>query len=176
MIGRIYTSKSFRATVGDVLEKSGAKIIGGNMYGDDVESLTLEFMVSRNLAPSVKSPCYHLVLSELPLDKSDKQLAEIAERHFAGVIVLSRLKRDLSRADVENKLSDEELNKLIDEFIDDGLAAYDYFVARSGAVEVEEVDIVVSRINFINGVAIATWKHWEYVERSLQLLERCQKY
>ncbi|HEY9876610.1 MAG TPA: hypothetical protein V6D12_24515 [Candidatus Obscuribacterales bacterium] len=33
------------------------------------------------------------------------------------------------------------------------------------------MDIVASRINFINGVAIATWKHWEYVERSLQLLE-----
>ena len=150
MIGRIYTSKSFRATVGNVLEKTGANIIGGNMYGDDLESLTLEFMVSRNLAPSVKSPCYHLVLSELSTDKSDEQLAEIAERHLAGVIVLSRLKRDLSN---------EELTKLIDEFIDDGLAAYDFFVARSGAVEAEEVDIVASRINFINGVAIATWKH-----------------
>ena len=141
------------------------------MYGEEVESLTLEFMVSRHLAPTVKSPCYHLILSELPTDKSDERLAEIAERHFAGVIVLSRLMRDLSRVEVKDKLSNEELTQLIDEFIDGGLAAYDFFVARSGAVDEYEVDIVVSRINFINGVAIATWKHWEYIERSLQLLE-----
>jgi hypothetical protein len=171
VIGKISKHKSFVTITRLVLEKLGGKIIGGNMYGEDVFTLVREFMVSRNLASSVKSPCYHLVISGFGCDLSSDEGVEIATRHFACVVILSQLKGDAAKTEAEDKrLSDSLLLQLVDKFIDKELAAYDYFIAKEPNGDV--IHIVASRINFVTGRAIATWKDKQHSLRSVGLLEK----
>ena len=140
------------------------------MYSSDIESLIKEFTISRNLGKNVKSPCYHLVLHrESDSELSDDKSVEIAERLLACVFVLSQLKGDLRLAENANKrLSDEMLLRLIDKFIDEELAGYDYFVAISPSCDA--IHIASSRINFVTSKAIATWKDKQHMQRGLELL------
>ena len=91
MIAKTKANSSFRGTTKYVVEKAKAKIIGGNMIGQTTNQLVAQFMVSRNLNPKVKEPCYHLMLS-LPHHEtlSDEQFASLGERHFATVVGVLR--------------------------------------------------------------------------------------
>lgn len=140
------------------------------MYGEDIPSLVREFTISGNLGKNVKSPCYHLILHrESDGEPGDDKSVEIAERFLACVFVLSQLNLDLRLAENPDKrLSDEMLLRLIDKFIDQELAAYDYFVAISPSGDA--IHIVASRINFVTGKAIATWKDKQHMQHGLELL------
>jgi len=104
---------------------------------------------------------------------SDEELAKISERHFATVIVLSRLKGNEAQVKQPDKrIPDAKLNQLVDFFIADELPAYDFFVARHGDKEHDHTHIVASRVNNLDSKSIRTWNNFAHSEHSARLLER----
>ncbi len=175
MITKIKANKSFRGTTKYVLEKEKAKIIGGNMYGRTTNDLVEQFTLSAHLNPLLKDPCYHLMLSVPKTDRTlnDDELANISERHFASLIVLSRLKGDEAQVKQPDKrIDDAKLKQLVDEFIETELPAYDFFIARHSDKENDHTHIVASRVNNLDGKSIRTWNNYAHSEHSARLLEQ----
>ncbi|BAY96066.1 MULTISPECIES: relaxase/mobilization nuclease domain-containing protein [unclassified Tolypothrix] len=175
MITKIKANKSFRGTTKYVLEKEKAQIIGGNMYGRITDKLVEQFTLSAHLNPQLKDPCYHLMLSVPKIDRdlNDDELANLSQRHFANVIVLSRLKGDEAQVKQPDKrISDTKLNQLVDEFIETELPAYDFFIARHSDKKHDHTHIVASRVNNLDGKSIRTWNNYAHSEHSARLLER----
>jgi uncharacterized protein YbgA (DUF1722 family) len=175
MITKLKANKSFRGTTKYVIDKEKAKIIGGNMYGKTTDKLVEQFKLSANFNPQLKDPCYHLMLSIPKTDRTlnEEELAKISERHFANVVVLSRLKGEESQVKQPLKrISDTKLNQLVDEFIETGLPAYDFFIARHSDKEHDPTHIVASRVNNLDGLSIRTWNNYAHSEHSARLLER----
>jgi len=175
MITLIKANKSFRGTTKYVLEKEKAEIIGGNMYGKRTNELVEQFALSAHLNPQLKDPCYHLMLSVPQTDRtlSDSEMAKISERHFATVVVLSRLKGEEAQVKHQDKrIPDAELNQLVDKFIESELPAYDFFVARHGDKKHDHTHIVASRVNNLDSKSIRTWNNYAHSEHSARLLER----
>jgi 2'-5' RNA ligase len=174
MIAKTKANKSFRGTTKYVVEKAKASIIGGNMIGTETDQLVAQFMVSRNLNPKVKEPCYHLMLS-LPHSEtlSDSQFASLGERHFATVVVLSQLTGDKAKlTNPDQRISEAELNSKVDKFLDDEIHQYSFFIARHNDKDHDHIHIVASRINEITTHAIKTWKQYPQSEWSARLLEK----
>lgn len=175
MIAKTKANKSFRGTTKYVIEKEKAKIIGGNMYGTTTDDLVEQFILSAHLNPQLKDPCYHLMLSVPKTDRamSEEELAKMSERHFATVVVLSRLKGNEAKVKQQDlRITDTKLNKLVDTFIESELPAYDFFVARHGDKEHDHTHIVASRVNNLDGLSIRTWNNYAHSEHSARLLER----
>ncbi len=175
MITKVKANKSFRGTTKYVLEKEKAKIIGGNIYGQTTNELVEQFTLSAHLNSQLKDPCYHLMLSVPKTDRTlnDDELANISERHFATVIVLSRLKGDEAQVKQPDKrIDDAKLKQLVDEFIESELPAYDFFIARHSDKENDHTHIVASRVNNLDGKSIRTWNNYAHSEHSARLLER----
>ncbi|MBW4558708.1 MAG: relaxase/mobilization nuclease domain-containing protein [Trichormus sp. ATA11-4-KO1] len=175
MITKIKANKSFRGTTKYVLEKEKAQIIGGNIYGSTTDKLVEQFTLSAHLNPQLKDPCYHLMLSVPKTDRSlnDEELANLSQRHFANVIVLSRLKGEEAQVKQPDKrIADTKLNQLVDEFIETELPAYDFFIARHSDKKHDHTHIVASRVNNLDGKSIRTWNNYAYSEHSARLLER----
>jgi hypothetical protein len=174
MIAKTKANKSFRGTTKYVVEKAQASIIGGNMIGTETDQLVAQFMVSRNLNPKVKEPCYHLMLS-LPHSEtlSNEQFASLGERHFATVVVLSQLTGEKARlTNPDQRISEAELNSKVDKFLDDEIHQYSFFIARHNDSDRDHIHIVASRINEITTHAIKTWKQYPQSEWSARLLEK----
>ncbi len=175
MIAKTKANKSFRGTTKYVLEKEKAKIIGGNMYGTSIDELVEQFALSAHLNPQLLDPCYHLMLSVPKTDRtlSEQEMARISERHFATVVVLSRLKGDAAQVKQQDlRISDAKLNQLVDQFIVEELSAYDFFVARHGDKKHDHTHIVASRVNNLDIKSIRTWNNFAHSEHSARLLER----
>jgi hypothetical protein len=175
MITKVKANKSFRGTTKYVLEKEKAKIIGGNMYGKSTNELAEQFTLSAHLNPQLKDPCYHLMLSVPQTDRTltDDELANLSQRHFANVIVLSQLKGDEAQVKQPDKrIADTKLKELVDEFIETELPAYDFFIARHSDKEHDHTHIVASRVNNLDGKSIRTWNNYAHSEHSARLLER----
>ncbi|UYD31081.1 relaxase/mobilization nuclease domain-containing protein (plasmid) [Tolypothrix sp. PCC 7712] len=175
MITKIKANKSFRGTTKYVLEKEKAEIIGGNMYGITTDKLVEQFTLSAHLNPQLQDPCYHLMLSVPKTDRdlNDEELANLSQRHFANVIVLSRLKGEEAQVKQPDKrISDTKLNQLVDEFIETELPAYDFFIARHSDKKHDHTHIVASRVNNLDGKSIRTWNNYAHSEHSARLLER----
>ncbi|MCC5634037.1 relaxase/mobilization nuclease domain-containing protein [Nostoc sphaeroides CHAB 2801] len=175
MITKVKANKSFCGTTKYVLEKEKAKIIGGNMYGKSTNELVEQFTLSAHLNPQLKDPCYHLMVSVPKTDGAliDEQLAKMSERHFATVIVLSRLKGDEAQVKQPDKrIAETKLKELVDEFIESELPAYDFFIARHSDKDHDHTHIVASRVNNLDGKSIRTWNNYAHSEHSARLLER----
>ncbi|MFS0519548.1 relaxase/mobilization nuclease domain-containing protein, partial [Nostoc sp. UIC 10607] len=175
MITKVKANKSFRGTTKYVLDKEKAKIIGGNMYGKSTNELVEQFTLSAHLNPKLKDPCYHLMLSVPKNDRTlnDDELANLFQRHFVNVIVLSRLQGDESQVkQPEKRISGTKLNQLVDDFIETELPAYDFFIARHSDKEHDHTHIVASRVNNLDGKSIRTWNNYAHSEHSARLLER----
>jgi hypothetical protein len=175
MITKVKANKSFRGTTKYVIEKEKAKIIGGNMYGKSTNELVEQFTLSAHLNPQLKDPCYHLMLSVPQTDRTlnDDELANLSQRHFASVIVLSQLKGDESQVKQPDKrISDTKLRQLVDDFIETELPAYDFFIARHSDKEHDHTHIVASRVNNLDGKSIRTWNNYAHSEHSARILER----
>ncbi|NJM86145.1 MAG: relaxase/mobilization nuclease domain-containing protein [Hydrococcus sp. RU_2_2] len=174
MIAKTKANKSFRGTTKYVVEKAQASIIGGNMIGTETDQLVAQFMISKNLNPKVKEPCYHLMLS-LPHSEtlSNEQFASLGERHFATVVVLSQLTGEKAKlTNPDQRISEDELNSKVDKFLDDEIHQYSFFIARHNDSDHDHIHIVASRINEITTHAIKTWKQYPQSEWSARLLEK----
>ena len=174
MIAKTKANRSFRGTTKYVIEKAQASLIGGNMIGNSTNQLVKQFLISRNLNPQVKEPCYHLMLS-LPHNETltDEQFAEVGERHFATVAILSQLTGDQAKlTNPDKRIKEAELNELVDKFLEDKIHQYSFFIARHHEREHNHIHIVASRINEITTKVIKTWKQYPQSEFSARLLEK----
>jgi hypothetical protein len=63
VIGKQEKGRSFRGCLKYVLEKSGAQLLGGNVLGESVDELAIEFNASRRLNPKLGVAVYHSMLS-----------------------------------------------------------------------------------------------------------------
>jgi hypothetical protein len=174
MIAKTKANSSFRGTTRYVIEKEKAQIIGGNMIGTDTNTLVAEFKISQNLNPKVQAPCYHLMLS-LPHREtlSNDQFARLGERHFATVVVLSELTGEKAKlTNPSKRIGEKELNELVDQFQENKIHQYSFFIARHHDREHNHIHIVASRINEITSHAIKTWMQYPQSEWSARLLEK----
>jgi hypothetical protein len=164
MIGKVMHNSSFRATTRYVIEKNGATLIGGSVAGDSVKELVAEFMWSNDLNPGLKHPVWHMSLS-LPHDEhlSDEQFSDLATQYFAGMVLL---------ADDHKLVADHDrFRQRRDEFVLDGLSAYQYLVARHSDQEHDHVHIVASRINLNTGNGVELWRDKTRNQKILRCLE-----
>jgi hypothetical protein len=164
MIGKVMHNSSFRATTRYVIEKSGAKLIGGSVAGDSVKELVAEFMWSNDLNPGLKHPVWHMSLS-LPHDEhlSDDQFSDLATQYFAGMVLL---------ADDHKLVADRDrFQQRRAEFVLDGLSEYQYLVARHSDQEHDHVHIVASRINLNTGNGVELWRDKTRNQKILRCLE-----
>ena len=86
MIAKQIKGSNFRKALNYVHNKSGAKLIGGNMVGKDPESLTDEFRISSDLKRTVTQCVYHVSLSVSPSEKlSSEKWIDIGRTYLDGM-------------------------------------------------------------------------------------------
>ena len=174
MIAKTRANKSFKGTTKYVIDKSKSKIIGGNMYGDDVTSLVAEFKSSQALNPKIKDPCYHLMLSVPTTDRSltDDQWAEIGDRHLATIIAYSKIQTEVAHGRLSKEdVSEDLVRQEIDRALEADLPAHSYFIAKHEDKDHQHVHIVASRINLLSTKPIRTWHDYQHSELSVRRLE-----
>ncbi|NJN63107.1 MAG: relaxase/mobilization nuclease domain-containing protein [Coleofasciculaceae cyanobacterium RL_1_1] len=150
MIGKVMHNGSFRATTRYVLEKEQAQLIDATMGGLSAETLTAEFMASKDLHPQLKHPVWHLTLS-LPHHEnlSDEQFAEVGRKYMAGMIMAASDPQILEASSYPEQR---------EAFLYDELPAYQFFQARHRDREHEHLHIVASRIHLDSGKAVELWR------------------
>ena len=84
-------NNSFRETTRYVLEKEGAKLLDGTMVNTDTDTLTAEFLMSRDINPNIERPVYRLVQSYAYEDQASHALTypkrvELSMKHFANIV------------------------------------------------------------------------------------------
>ena len=129
MIAKTKANKSFKGTTKYVVERAKAKIIGGNMYGDDVAELVAEFKSTTALNPKIKDPCYHLMLSVPMTDRelTDDNWAEIGDRHLATIIAYSKIQTEIAHGRLsKDDVSEDLVRREIEQALAEDLPAHSY--------------------------------------------------
>ncbi|HBY75703.1 MAG TPA: hypothetical protein DEG47_01530, partial [Cyanobacteria bacterium UBA11148] len=86
MIGKLVKGNNFAKCLNYVLNKEGAKLIGGNMAGENSSELSGEFRIWHSLNHRVTKPVCHISLS-LPTSEhlDDRTWCEIAQRYLTAM-------------------------------------------------------------------------------------------
>jgi hypothetical protein len=150
LIGKVMHNSSFRATTRYVLDKEKATLLDSTMGGLSAETLTAEFMASKDLRPELKHPVWHLTLS-LPHDESltNEQFIAVGQKYLAGMILAEKGPEMLQAPDYEQQRQ---------AFIEARLPEYQFFQARHSDTDHEHLHIVASRINLETGKPVALWR------------------
>lgn len=174
MIAKTKANKSFKGTTKYVVERAKAKIIGGNMYGDDVASLVEEFKSTTALNPKIKDPCYHLMLSVPMTDRvlTDDNWAEIGDRHLATIIAYSKIQTEIAHGRLSKEdVSEDLVRQGIEQALEADLSAHSYFIAKHEDKDHQHIHIVASRINLLSTKPIRTWHDYQHSELSARRIE-----
>jgi Relaxase/Mobilisation nuclease domain len=163
MIGKVMHNGSFRATTRYVLAKEEGHLIDATMGGLSAETLTAEFMASKDLNPQLKQPVWHLTLS-LPHHEnlSDEQFAEVGRKYMAGMIMAANNPKILEESSYREQRA---------EFMYEDLPSYQFFQARHSDREHEHLHIVASRIHLDSGKAVELWRDAFRSQRVIRGLE-----
>jgi hypothetical protein len=163
MIGKVMHNGSFRATTRYVLAKEEGHLIDATMGGLSAETLTAEFMASKDLNPQLKQPVWHLTLS-LPHHEnlSDEQFAEVGRKYMAGMIMAANNPKILEESSYREQRA---------EFMYEELPSYQFFQARHSDREHEHLHIVASRIHLDSGKAVELWRDAFRSQRVIRGLE-----
>lgn len=136
------------------------------MIGKTTGKLTQKFMISRDLNPEIKAPVWHFALSLPPheTDKlNDEQLVDLATKHFAGMVILAK---------APDALKDKTaFSQRREEFIEDKLSEYQFFIAKHDDTQHEHVRVIASRISVSDGKAVETWRDSFRSQKLLRQLE-----
>ncbi len=171
MIGKALQNNNFRETTQYVLDKEEARLLGGTVMGDNSDTISREFLMSRDLSPDIQRPVYHLIDSYSYSDTatrtlSDEFLKERAIEHFAGLVVSAREPELLRQEDKT------EYKQKVEGFIDSELYEYQFFVAVHEDRDHTHTHLVASRINLIDGRCIPTWQDKERSHRICREIEK----
>jgi hypothetical protein len=86
MIAKQVQGSDFKKVLNYVHNKSGARLIGSNMTGKDLASLSEEFRISSDLRKRVTKCVYHVSLSVSPSEKlSERVWLKIARAYLKGM-------------------------------------------------------------------------------------------
>ncbi|MEG3437474.1 relaxase/mobilization nuclease domain-containing protein, partial [Pannus brasiliensis CCIBt3594] len=86
MIAKQIQGTDFHKVLDYVHNKSGARLIGSNMTGQDPDTLAEEFRVSSHLRERLTKRVYHVSLSASPTEKlTDRAWVEIARAYLKGM-------------------------------------------------------------------------------------------
>jgi len=171
MIGKIMQNHSFRATSRYVLEKEKAELIGGNLFGETLEAMVDELAMTKALNPEIARPVYHLTQSYTAADKetgklTPTRLAQLATRHFAGMVVSA------SEPALLEKTNTEAFHRRIRQFLQEDIHTHSFFVAVHQDREHLHTHLVASRINLRDGKCIPTWYEQVRSKQVCRLLEQ----
>jgi len=173
MIGKVLQNNNFKETTRYVLDKQEARLLGSTVMGDSAESISQEFLLSRDLNPEIKRPVYHLIDSysyedAATHDLSDEFQLDLAIQHFAGLVVSSR-EPELLRHDDKTAYKQK-----VDHFVETELYEYQWFCASHEDTKHKHTHFVASRINLVDGRCIPTWQDQERSHRICREIEKEQ--
>ena len=171
MIGKIRQNNSFRETTRYVLGKEKVQILDGTIAATETDTISREFLMSRDLNPDIQSPVYHLIQSYAYEDRdrhtlTNPKLVELSMKHFAGVVISAYDHRLLKEKDLP------QYRARVDEFIDNQMYEYQFFIAKHEDTDHVHTHLVASRINLIDGLAIPTYRDWFRSQRVCRDLEQ----
>ncbi|MEP0874053.1 relaxase/mobilization nuclease domain-containing protein [Trichocoleus desertorum AS-A10] len=171
MIGKILQNHNFRETTQYVLDKEAARLLGGTVMGADSDTISREFLMSRDLNPGIERPVYHLIDAysyedAVTQDLSDEFLRDKAIARFAGLVVSAR-EPELLRRDDKTAYKQQ-----VNEFIESELYEYQWFCAVHEDTKHRHTHFVASRINLLDGRAIPTWQDHERSQRICRETEK----
>ncbi|MBW4489924.1 MAG: relaxase/mobilization nuclease domain-containing protein [Trichocoleus desertorum ATA4-8-CV12] len=171
MIGKTLQNHNFRETTQYVLDKEAARLLGGSVMGSDSDTIAREFLLSRDLNPTIERPVYHLIDAysyedAVTQELSDEFLRDRAIARFAGLVVSAREPELLRRDDKT------EYKQKVNEFIDSELYEYQWFCAVHEDTKHRHTHFVASRINLLDGRAIPTWQDHERSQRICRETEK----
>lgn len=171
MIGKILQNNNFRETTRYVLDKEEARLLGGTVMGHETDTISREFLMSRDLNPEIKRPVYHLIDSYSYEDAATKDLSDEFQKdraidHFAGLVVSAR-EPELLRQDDKT-----EYKQKVNDFIEAELYEYQWFCAAHEDTQHRHTHFVASRINLVDGRCIPTWEDKERSHRICREIEQ----
>lgn len=171
MLSKIKANNSFRATTRYVVDKEQAKILGGTISGQDSATISREFLMSRDVNPGIERPVYHLMLSYSHSDKAtqsltEEKLFELAVRNFSGLVVSS------TQPELLKDENSPQYEKRVNEFMENDLFKYQFFVAQHEDREHQHTHLVASRVNLEDGHTIPTYKDYYRTQLICRKLER----
>lgn len=168
MIGKILKNNSFRATTRYVLGKEEAQLLdGGTIVEHTTDDIAREFRLSRDLNPEIERPVYHLVQSYSYDDRDyqnldDDNLCDLAVRHFAGLVVLAHepqlIKPMKAAQESKREQGKATYRSRVEEFLENGLFEYQFFVAKHQDTAHTHTHMVASRINLVDGHCIPIYQ------------------
>jgi len=171
MIGKTLQNNNFRETTQYILDKEEARLLDGTVMGHDSDTISREFLMSRDLNPEIERPVYHLIdaysySDAATKDLSDEFLRDRAIERFAGLVVSAREPELLRK---ENKT---EYKQKVEDFIESELYEYQWFCAAHEDTKHRHTHLVASRINLVNGRCIPTWEDKERSHRICREIEK----
>lgn len=171
MIGKTLQNHNFRETTQYVLDKEAARLLGGSVMGSDSDTISREFLLSRDLNSGIERPVYHLIDAysygdAVTQELSDEFLKDRAIARFAGLVVSAR-KPELLRSDDKTAYKQQ-----VNEFIETELYEYQWFCAVHEDTKHRHTHFVASRINLLDGRAIPTWQDHERSQRICRETEK----
>jgi hypothetical protein len=173
MIGKVLQNNNFKETTRYVLDKEKARLLDGTVMGHETDTISREFLMSRDLNPEIKRPVYHLIDSYSYQDAATKDLSDEFQRdraieHFAGLVVSAREPELLRREDKT------EYKQKVKSFIETELYEYQWFCAAHEDTKHRHTHFVASRINLVDGRCIPTWQDQERSQRICREIEQEQ--
>lgn len=171
MIGKVLQNNNFRETTRYVLDKEEARLLGGTVMGYETDTISREFLMSRDLNPEIKRPVYHLIDSYSYEDAATKDLSDEFQQdraieHFAGLVVSAREPELLRQKDKT------EYKQKVNDFIETELYEYQWFCAAHEDTKHRHTHFVASRINLVDGRCIPTWEDKERSHRICREIEQ----
>ena len=121
VVGKTLQNNNFKETSRYVLDKEKARILGSTVMGSDSNTISREFLMSRDLNPGIERPVYHLILAysyedAATKDLTDEFLLDRSKEFFAGLVVSARepeLLRQEDKTEYKQKVRNENLTKSI---------------------------------------------------------------
>jgi hypothetical protein len=103
---------------------------------------------------------------------NNEEWSQLATRHFATLIVLSRLRDKQNHVyNPSTRIHPNSLNQLVDTAIDNDLPKHDFIVIRHHDVDHHHIHIIANRIDLETTKALRTWRDRYHAQYSCRLLE-----
>jgi len=171
VIGKTLQNNNFKETSRYVLDKEEARILGSTVMGSDSDTISREFLMSRDLNSGIERPVYHLILAYSYGDASTKDLTDEflldrSKEFFAGLVV-SACEPELLRQ--EDKT---EYKQKVNDFLEAEIYEYQWFAAAHEDTKHRHTHFVVSRESLIGGRCIPTWQDKERSHRICREIEK----
>ena len=129
-----------------------AVIIGGTMANTDPKAIAHEFRLSESMGNSqLKKPGYHISLSFHPDDEStlsNAKMAQMAEEHFAGLVVSSEQPELLQEG------READYSAAVQDWKDNRAGDFQYLIVRHHDTHHEHAHLIASRVDMATGKAV----------------------